>query len=340
MPGSASFPEPLRSLAERLHHLARALALSSSETEALFAAFTSPAPLAGRVNPLRGVTALTDPLLLSLPLTPAFSPPYPHPLAALAFLADPLHRALLTHSPAAEAGQILLQSLSSQWAVWILDPRPGETILDLAAAPGGKTALIAAAMGNRGQILAVEAVKSRFYQMRGLLDRLGVTNARLLLTDGRRIAARTSVAFSKILLDAPCSSEARIHLSDSRTWRHWSLDKIHQAAYKQRALLSAAWRVLAPGGRLLYVTCTYAPEENEWVVAQLLAADPSANLIPPPWSPPHARPALLPDAIPPLLSPRRPPSLSPDRALQLTHARRLLPIPPYTALFLAFLEKR
>lgn len=350
MPVLASFPEPLAPFVARLEALTEALTLPEAAREAWWASFWEPQPLAGRINPLRTAQGEPEPdgeavtraaATFALPIRPAFAAgaPLPHPLAAWSFVAEPDARATLTHSAPFQDGTITLQSLSSQWAVWLLDPQPGEEVLDLAAAPGGKTALIAAAIANRGRIAAVEAVKPRYFKLRAELARLGVTCAQTYLADGRTIGHKTPQRFARVLLDAPCSSEARIRFAEPETWQHWKPRKVREAARKQLALLRAAWQALAPGGTLVYSTCSYAPEENEWVVAQLLAEAPEAEVVPPRWSPPCAIPGLTPDAIPATGSPRRLPDLTPAHAAQLGHTRRVLPAQGFTGFFAAVLFK-
>ena len=152
-------------------------------------------------------------------------------------------------------------------------------MLDLAAAPGGKTLLMAAAMANGGRIAAVEPVKGRFHRMRANLDRCGVTNTQFYQADGRSIGRKVPERFDRVLLDAPCSSEARIRIDAPETYDHWKLRKVRECAKKQRGLIRSAYAALRPGGRLLYCTCSFAPEENEMVVDHLLRAEPRAPLI-------------------------------------------------------------
>lgn len=168
---------------------------------------------------------------------------------------------------------------SSVLAARALGARPGEEVLDLAAAPGGKTLILAAAMGNSGRIAAVEAVKGRFHRMRANLERLGVTNVQLYLADGRSIGRKVPERFDRVLLDAPCSSEARIRLDEPSSYAHWKPRKIRETARKQRGLIRSAFAALKPGGEMLYCTCAFAPEENELVVAYLLGAEPAAVLL-------------------------------------------------------------
>ncbi|NIP16563.1 MAG: RsmB/NOP family class I SAM-dependent RNA methyltransferase [Pseudomonadales bacterium] len=177
---------------------------------------------------------------------------------------------------AAINGQIYPINPSSLLAVAVLAPQAGEEVLDLAAAPGGKTIVAAAAMANQGRIAVVEPVKGRFHRMRANLARCGVEIAEGYLRDGRGVGSKVPDRFDAVLLDAPCSSEARIRLDEPQTYAHWKPRKIREVARKQRALLASAYRAVKPGGRVVYCTCSFAPEENELVVQQLLSAQPDA----------------------------------------------------------------
>jgi len=168
-----------------------------------------------------------------------------------------------------EEGVIYRQGLSSMLPVAVLDPDPSEQVLDMCAAPGSKATQIAARMGNRGKITAIEAVRKRYYKLRSVTKLLGVTNISFHLMDARRFRPRNSL-FDKILVDAPCSSEGRFQSSNPKTLAYWSPRKIKEMMRKQRGLLLAASRLLKPGGTLVYSTCTFAPEENEGAVHWLL----------------------------------------------------------------------
>lgn len=204
------------------------------------------------------------------------------------------HRPRLTRHPAASSGRIYLLNPSSTLAVAALDPQPGEQVLDVAAAPGGKTVLTAARMRNTGAILALDASKPRYLRLRANLDRCGVSNARCRLADGRRLAPQKPLpghrllprpellagSFDRILLDAPCSSEARFRADDAATTRYWSPGKVKECAQKQRGLIRAAFRCLRPGGTLVYCTCAFSRRENEAVIAYLLRREPQAAVRP------------------------------------------------------------
>ncbi|WP_347244584.1 RsmB/NOP family class I SAM-dependent RNA methyltransferase [Thermogutta sp.] len=183
-----------------------------------------------------------------------------------AYLAPPSMRDVLTHLPAFAEGRLYIQDLSSMLAVQVLDPQPGEEILDLAAAPGGKTCFIAARMQNRGRIAAVEVVRERMYKLLANVRTAGAQIVEAYLRDGRTVGNKTPNRFDRVMLDAPCSSEARFHLTEPETYARWSLRKIAECSRKQRGLLVSAVKATKPGGLILYCTCSFAPEENEAVV--------------------------------------------------------------------------
>lgn len=187
-----------------------------------------------------------------------------------AYLVPSDRREVVVNSAACLAGRLYIQDLSSMLAVHVLEPQEGEEILDLAAAPGGKTSYIAARMNNQGRIAAVEVVPQRLYKLVANLKRLGVTIAQTYLTDGRAVGRKTPGRFDRVLLDAPCSSEARFDPRDPTTWSYWCLRKISECARKQKGLLFSALEAVRPGGTVLYCTCSFAPEENEGVVDHVL----------------------------------------------------------------------
>jgi len=148
-----------------------------------------------------------------------------------------------------------------------LDPQPGETVLDLCAAPGGKTTYIAARMQNQGTLVANEPSGRRQMSLLANINRLGVLNTMVTAYQGENFPMQTS--FDRILVDAPCSAEGTLRKEPSL--RHGaSSGTIARLARLQKRLILRAFDVLAPGGCLVYSTCTFAPEENEAVVAHLL----------------------------------------------------------------------
>jgi len=157
-------------------------------------------------------------------------------------------------------GYFYIQDLSSMIPPLLLDPKPREKILDLAAAPGGKTTHIAQMTNEKAKIVAIDISKRRLASMRSNVNRLGVKNIVMIRMDGRKIASY-NVRFDKVLLDAPCTGEGVIPRDPSR--KTIKLKEYKSRVTLQRELIKAAYDVLKPGGLLVYSTCTYAPEENE-----------------------------------------------------------------------------
>jgi 16S rRNA (cytosine1407-C5)-methyltransferase len=187
---------------------------------------------------------------------------------ALVFTAEQRSRVL--DSAAYRQGLLYSQNLSSQLAPLVLDPQLGEEILDMCAAPGGKTAQIACMMRGTGRLAAVEKVKTRFYKLKDVLRSQHHHGVHTYLTDGCRLWHKTPERFDRILLDAPCSSESRFQLHDPGSYQHWKLRKIKETARKQKQLLYSAVHCLKPGGIVVYSTCAFAPEENEAVIDHAL----------------------------------------------------------------------
>ncbi len=167
------------------------------------------------------------------------------------------------------AGLAHAQEEVSQLPVGLMDLHPGQRVLDMCAAPGGKTAQIAFALGNRGTLVANDISNPRIKALQGNLDRLGVVNVTTTCSDAANWPAAGGY-FDRILADVPCSSEGTLRRNPSMLER---MDPASpgRLAPRQRALLRKAVQRLAPGGRILYSTCTFAPEENELVVATILA---------------------------------------------------------------------
>jgi NOL1/NOP2/sun family putative RNA methylase len=182
------------------------------------------------------------------------------------------------------AGLYYLQDPSAMAAAILLDPQPGEWVLDLAAAPGGKTTHIAARMRNTGVLVANEIQPRRASVLALNVERMGVTCALLTNETPQRLARRWEGLFDRVLVDAPCSGEG-MFARDPEAIRAWSVERVRRSAGLQKAILTEAARMVRPGGWLLYATCTFAPEENEGVVDAFLRAHPEFDLVDPPRHP-------------------------------------------------------
>lgn len=176
------------------------------------------------------------------------------------------------------AGLIYIQEPSSMIPPVILNPRPDERVLDLAAAPGSKTTQMSAMMENRGLILANDPDRQRLKALHGALDRLGCLNVATCSLDGARLSKLYPESFDKVLLDAPCSGLGTLH-KNPEVMGWWSWEKVARLVRLQKRLILSAYDSLLPGGRLCYSTCTITPQENEGVVDFLLSERPQARLV-------------------------------------------------------------
>jgi 16S rRNA C967 or C1407 C5-methylase (RsmB/RsmF family)/NOL1/NOP2/fmu family ribosome biogenesis protein len=183
-------------------------------------------------------------------------------------------------------GVYYMQDPSAMAAAVLLDPRPDEWVLDLAAAPGGKTTHIAARMrsaarmlpGATGVLVANEVVRRRASVLAMNVERMGVTNTLIVNETPERLSARWPGLFDAVLVDAPCSGEGTFS-RDSQAIRDWSLDTVFGNSRRQKQILEQTAPLVRRGGRLLYGTCTFAPEENEGVIAAFLAGHPDFEIV-------------------------------------------------------------
>lgn len=174
------------------------------------------------------------------------------------------------------AGKIYVQSLASMMPPVLLDPKPGEKVLDLTAAPGSKTSQMAAMMEKQGEMVANDLNKVRFFRLKANMELLGVDSETddweftLRMEDGSALSREYPEYFDKVLLDVPCSGEARFIEGYPKSYGYWSEKKIKNLEYRQHKILMAGWAALRPGGTMVYSTCTLAPEENEMRISKFL----------------------------------------------------------------------
>lgn len=173
-------------------------------------------------------------------------------------------------------GKIYVQEAASMIPPLILDPKPGEFVLDLCASPGSKTTQIAAMMENKGLLIANDYQGKRLQPLGMNLQRSCVINNAVTLMDGLRFK---DFLFDKILVDAPCSGTGTIRKS-LKTIRIWNINMIKKLARQQKKLLVNAFLNLKPNGILVYSTCSVEPEENEGVINYLLETCPDAKVLP------------------------------------------------------------
>ncbi|MCC5811543.1 MAG: RsmB/NOP family class I SAM-dependent RNA methyltransferase [Ectothiorhodospiraceae bacterium] len=167
------------------------------------------------------------------------------------------------------AGLFQVQEAVSMLPVQLLDPQPGERVLDLCAAPGNKTAQIAVAMRNTGTVVANDLNRGRVPAIRQTVKRLGLMNVAVTVKDGQGLTARAGL-FDRVLVDAPCTCEGtfrKVRVPQVVT------DRFRESTTRtQRRLLERAVALVRPGGRVVYSTCTFSPEENEAVVDAVIGA--------------------------------------------------------------------
>ena len=169
-----------------------------------------------------------------------------------------------------QRGAIYVQSLSSMLPPLILAPRPGETVLDIAAAPGSKTTQMACLMRGQGRIVANDNNRVRGFKLRANVAQQAAGNVEITLCDGEAFGRRHPEAFDRVLADVPCTAEGRFQTAEPKSYRFWKPMKIREMVRKQKRLLAASIAALRPGGVLVYSTCTFAPEENEAVIHRAL----------------------------------------------------------------------
>ncbi|MDO1605446.1 RsmF rRNA methyltransferase first C-terminal domain-containing protein [Lactobacillus sp. YT155] len=160
------------------------------------------------------------------------------------------------------SGYLYSQDPSAMYVGEVLNPQPGERVLDLCAAPGSKTTYLASKMQNKGLLVANEINTSRAKILSYNVERMGITNTVVLNNRPDQLLKDFSGYFDKIVVDAPCSGEG-LFRKDPDAIDYWSLDYVEQCANRQREILKTAFELLKPGGTIVYSTCTFAPEEDE-----------------------------------------------------------------------------
>ena len=179
---------------------------------------------------------------------------------------DPLHA----------AGAYYVQELSAQMPVTLFDLTPGMAVLDLCAAPGGKSAQLAAKVRS-GVLFSNEIVPNRAQVLLGNLERMGVKNAVVASMDPEKLASLTGPVFDAVLADAPCAGEGMFR-KEAEAVREWSPEHVISCAKRQRAILASAQKAVKPGGQLVYSTCSFSPAENEENVRWFLSEYPDFEL--------------------------------------------------------------
>ncbi len=179
--------------------------------------------------------------------------------------------------PFHEAGLYYIQEPSAMSAAALADVQPGEYVLDLCAAPGGKSTQLASALQGQGLLVANEIHPARAKILSQNIERMGVHNALVTNETPQSLALRFPAFFDRIIVDAPCSGEG-MFFKEEQALIHWSPENVQMCASRQDEILEEAAKMLAPGGTLVYSTCTFAPEEDEGSMVRFLTAHPEFSV--------------------------------------------------------------
>ena len=229
-----------------------------------------PRAVALRFNPLKGEKPQLPFVKEQIPWEP------------MGYYYDPQSRPGL--HPYHEAGVYYLQEASAMSAAALLDPQPGEKVCDLCAAPGGKSTQIAGKMAGEGFLLCNEINPKRAKILSRNIERMGIANALVTNEHPQVLANKYAGFFDRVLIDAPCSGEGMFRKEEAAV-TDWSLETVQMCARRQGEILQSGGQLVRPGGRLVYSTCTFAPEENEETVIRFLENHPEFTLekVDAPW---------------------------------------------------------
>ena len=233
------------------------------EYNAFLESLERPRAVALRFNPLKGEQPELPFVMNAVPWEPN------------GYYYDPEARPGL--HPYHEAGVYYLQEASAMSAVALLDPQPGERICDLCAAPGGKTTQIAGRMAGEGFLLCNEWSPKRAKILSRNIERMGVGNSLVTNENTEKLAKLLPGYFDRVLIDAPCSGEGMFRKEEAAI-TDWSQETVEMCARRQGEILHNGAQLVRPGGRLVYSTCTFAPEENEETIAAFLQTHPEFAL--------------------------------------------------------------
>jgi len=194
----------------------------------------------------------------------------------------------LAESDLFQDGHVYIQNASSLIPALAMQPKAGERILDVCAAPGGKTSHIQALANGEATIIANDAMKPRLKKLEEVLTTFHVEQTTITNFEGQFIDRHVDEMgggpgghlFDRILLDAQCSGEGMLDLSRSDALRFWTPERVIKMSYLQQKMITAAWKVLKPGGVLIYSTCTFGPEENEGPISRHLKHNADATIEP------------------------------------------------------------
>lgn len=247
----------------------RMTALLGEEAIPFFETYEHPKTQGLRYNPLK---LTRDQLIEKIPF-----PIQPVPFSKTGFFFDS-EDAPGKH-PYHQAGLYYIQEPSAMVAAELLEVKPGERVLDLCAAPGGKSTQLAGALQGKGLLVSNEFVSKRAKALSENIERLGVQNAVVTNESPERLATFFEGWFDRILVDAPCSGEGMFR-KDPEACTYWSPEHVLECASLQATILDQAYKMLKSGGTLVYSTCTFSPEENEQTMERFIEKYSDMILVP------------------------------------------------------------
>ncbi|MEI9402703.1 RsmB/NOP family class I SAM-dependent RNA methyltransferase [Mesorhizobium argentiipisi] len=239
------------------------------------AALLTSAPLDLRVNPIKSTREPMLGALKDLGLRAEASAMAPYGIRVN-------ERPSLTSLPMLKTGEVEIQDEGSQLVAMLVDARPGERVVDFCAGAGGKTLAIAAQMNNKGHVVACDVMDGRLKRSAERFRRAGLHNieTRLLASETDRWVKRHKGGFDRVLVDAPCSGTGTWRRNPDARWRAPEEQGLDNLVSLQARILASAARLVKPGGRLVYATCSMLPAENEEQVAAFLARNPAFRAVP------------------------------------------------------------
>ncbi len=181
------------------------------------------------------------------------------------------------NSPLHHCGAFYIQEPSATSAVEMLGVEEGDVVLDLCAAPGGKSAQIGAKLNRTGLLWSNEIVRNRANILLSNIERMGISNAVVSNAHPEQLCERVAGTFDRVLVDAPCSGEGMFR-KNGEAQTEWSVEHVRSCAERQLHILDSAKKALKPGGVMVYSTCTFSREENEGVITRFLDENPDFEL--------------------------------------------------------------
>ena len=242
--------------------------LPEQEWEAFFTVYENPPYKGVRLNPLKGtMSALTE-------LLPFLGEPIPWEENGFYTTAE-----RVGNSPFHAAGLFYSQEPSAMSAAPLLQVQPGERVLDLCSAPGGKGTQLACKMAGKGLIVLNEPVFARAKILSQNVERMGISNAVVISELPEKLSTKFAGYFDKILVDAPCSGEGMFRKNAEEALGEWTQENVEMCAERQAHILEEATKMLAVGGKLCYSTCTFSTLEDEGQVCDYLQKHPEIRLL-------------------------------------------------------------